>query len=620
MTIAHIFNGELGFDVRTKLNDLIDLSEGNSTILSGSGAPSTGLGSVGDYYVDEDGNQMYGPKLAPGSFGTDQIAIPPATTPTGSGSGSFEVGAYVLSAVAGEIYAIRYWREAATTQIARTVNVWTTGGALLSSGSVANDGGGSGWKQITLTTPVAVSASGTVVVSVDITNTFAQTVSPGFPISNGGDISITSASYSTTPGTFPNNAFGNNFFVDAVFHVALPVWSITIDGDAMPIGAPVAGGTSGSILYVDASTNLAQQNANFFWDDPNNALKIGTGHTYNIDTFRALYRVANVSGDNWFEGDAGNPTTTGHDNFGTGSGCLNGVTTGFGNTGVGTGCMTYLTTGVNNFGFGTNTLRSIGAGSYNVAIGPSAMQSSVDVSTNVAIGIGPLNALTGSSSSRNIAIGSSALGALVSGSGNIGIGDEAGQNITGDAGYIGNIFIGAQAASGVVGTNVQNTIIGARAAWAASSLTCCTVLGVWKGPSMALSNVIAINDGAGEFFGINQAALDWNYTNNGIWSFHRLTTAQGLHVYNSFDDVVPTVNYERAIFDWRAASNVLTIGTQAGGTGTKRLTAIDGFAKAGAPAAGDLPANSFSVIDDTSAGQTWLVFNKAGTIRKVQLT
>jgi hypothetical protein len=35
------------------------------------------------------------------------------------------------------------------------------------------------------------------------------------------------------------------------------------------------------------------------------------------------------------------------------------------------------------------------------------------------------------------------------------------------------------------------------------------------------------------------------------------------------------------VVDWRSTSNVLTIGTEAGGTGVKRLTAIHGFAKAG---------------------------------------
>lgn len=49
------------------------------------------------------------------------------------------------------------------------------------------------------------------------------------------------------------------------------------------------------------------------------------------------------------------------------------------------------------------------------------------------------------------------------------------------------------------------------------------------------------------------------------------TTAMGLRVYNTTDTVAgaPT-NYERGVFDWTTSANVLTIGTQAGGTGTAR--------------------------------------------------
>jgi len=45
---------------------------------------------------------------------------------------------------------------------------------------------------------------------------------------------------------------------------------------AMAIGSVVTGGTSGSILFVDSSGDLAQNNANFFWDNVNNRLSIGT--------------------------------------------------------------------------------------------------------------------------------------------------------------------------------------------------------------------------------------------------------------------------------------------------------------------------------------------------------
>lgn len=38
---------------------------------------------------------------------------------------------------------------------------------------------------------------------------------------------------------------------------------------------PVIGGTPGSVLFVGAGSLLAQDNANFFWDDTNNFLGIG---------------------------------------------------------------------------------------------------------------------------------------------------------------------------------------------------------------------------------------------------------------------------------------------------------------------------------------------------------
>jgi hypothetical protein len=94
----------------------------------------------------------------------------------------------------------------------------------------------------------------------------------------------------------------------------------------------------------------------------------------------------------------------------------------------------------------------------------------------------------------------------------------------------------------------------------------------------------------------------------------------GLHIYNYQDAAISTANYERAILDWNATSNVFRIASQKGGTGTVRLIAIDGFQKAGAPAAGDLPSGTMALINDTSGGATWLCYNAAGTIRKVQLT
>ncbi len=53
-----------------------------------------------------------------------------------------------------------------------------------------------------------------------------------------------------------------------------PEWSTLSTG--ISIGDTVTGGTSGSILFVDSSSNLAQDNANLFYDATNNRLGIGT--------------------------------------------------------------------------------------------------------------------------------------------------------------------------------------------------------------------------------------------------------------------------------------------------------------------------------------------------------
>jgi hypothetical protein len=65
----------------------------------------------------------------------------------------------------------------------------------------------------------------------------------------------------------------------------------------------------------------------------------------------------------------------------------------------------------------------------------------------------------------------------------------------------------------------------------------------------------------------------------GLKNIFSLTTAQTLRVYNTTD--ATNTNYERGIFDWAGTANVLTIGTQKGGTGTARNLqfVIDGTSK-----------------------------------------
>lgn len=52
-----------------------------------------------------------------------------------------------------------------------------------------------------------------------------------------------------------------------------PEWE---DFSALAIGATVTSGTEGSVLFVGSAGALSQDNSNFFWDDSNNRLGIGT--------------------------------------------------------------------------------------------------------------------------------------------------------------------------------------------------------------------------------------------------------------------------------------------------------------------------------------------------------
>lgn len=48
-------------------------------------------------------------------------------------------------------------------------------------------------------------------------------------------------------------------------------------GGSVAIGGSIGSATAGSVLFAGAAGVLAQDNANFYWDDTNDALGIGTG-------------------------------------------------------------------------------------------------------------------------------------------------------------------------------------------------------------------------------------------------------------------------------------------------------------------------------------------------------
>lgn len=56
----------------------------------------------------------------------------------------------------------------------------------------------------------------------------------------------------------------------------MPIFNPSGSG-GMSIGGTVTSGTTGSVLFVGASSVLAQDNANFFWNDTTNRLSLGAG-------------------------------------------------------------------------------------------------------------------------------------------------------------------------------------------------------------------------------------------------------------------------------------------------------------------------------------------------------
>ena len=194
MPIAHIYNGELGFDVRTKLNALIDqvaaipvgpggsgdvtgpagaiadniavyngisgklikdggqtiaaviaaaiAGSGGSTILHGSGPPADALGSAGDYYIDIDSGIMYGPKAVASVGVTENILD--GSIPGSSASGVELHGGDFNILLSGTAVGARFWRHAGSGLTSRNLVLYNaaTGVTLATATTTAETGSG----------------------------------------------------------------------------------------------------------------------------------------------------------------------------------------------------------------------------------------------------------------------------------------------------------------------------------------------------------------------------------------------------------------------------------------------------------------------------------------------
>jgi hypothetical protein len=155
--------------------------------------------------------------------------------PSITASGGVEVGLKFRSDVAGTITGVRFYKGSLSTGV-HTGELWSSTGALLATATFSNETA-SGWQQVGFSTPVAIAANTTYIVSYQTTapylaytpNAFATAGVDNAPLhalANGVDGSNGVYHYDSVPGvsTFPTVANGQspNYWVDVVFNAAAP--------------------------------------------------------------------------------------------------------------------------------------------------------------------------------------------------------------------------------------------------------------------------------------------------------------------------------------------------------------------------------------------------------------
>src|SRR5206468_435716 len=151
-----------------------------------------------------------------GPFSVFSSTTIPAT-PADPDTGAIEVGMKFRTDVAGVITGVRFYKASTNTGV-HVGNLWSSTGTLLATVAFANESA-SGWQQAIFSTPVAINANTTYVISYH-TNVGHYAGDSGFFTTAGIDNGPLHALASGVDGTngvytygassaFPINAFGD---------------------------------------------------------------------------------------------------------------------------------------------------------------------------------------------------------------------------------------------------------------------------------------------------------------------------------------------------------------------------------------------------------------------------
>jgi hypothetical protein len=181
-------------------------------------------------------------------------AAAPATAAANDGQ-PIEVGVKFRSDVDGFVTAVRFYKGAANTGL-HVGHLWSAGGTLLAEATFTGESA-SGWQEVALAAPVAVTANTTYVASYHADSGFFA-IDAGFFSASGVDapplhalqagIDGANGVFAYGPSTFPAGGSASNYWVDVVFQTDLgpdttpPVVasvSPAVDATGVPVASSV---------------------------------------------------------------------------------------------------------------------------------------------------------------------------------------------------------------------------------------------------------------------------------------------------------------------------------------------------------------------------------------------
>jgi len=121
-------------------------------------------------------------------------------------------------------------------------------------------------------------AAGIASIGADDVSSFCVSLSPYttkiFNVDRTGN--VTATSFIKSGGTSAQILAADGSVITAGTNITISGGTIAFSGSSMAIGGSITSATAGSILFAGTSGVLAQNNANFFWDNTNVRLGIGT--------------------------------------------------------------------------------------------------------------------------------------------------------------------------------------------------------------------------------------------------------------------------------------------------------------------------------------------------------